>query len=145
MLKEINTKIERVLNSFQDLGLLIARVLMAYGFFMPAFNKWSNIGGVAEWFGTLGIPFPLLNTYMAATTEMAGVVLLTLGLFTRYISFPLIVVMIVAIVTVHLPNGFSAGDNGFEIPVYYMVFLFLFLSHGAGKYSIDYFIFKKTQ
>jgi putative oxidoreductase len=145
MLKEINTKIERVLNSFQDLGLLIARVLMAYGFFMPAFNKWSNIGGVAEWFGTLGIPFPLLNAYMAATTEMAGVVLLTLGLFTRYISFPLIVVMIVAIVTVHLPNGFSAGDNGFEIPVYYMVFLFLFLSHGAGKYSIDYFIFKKTQ
>lgn len=143
MFKEINTKVEIVLNHFQDFGLLIARVLVAYGFLDPALNKWSNISGVAEWFGSLGIPFPLLNAYMAATTEILGVFLLTLGLFTRYISFPLIIVMIVAIVTVHLPNGFSAGDNGFEIPLYYMVFLLLFLSHGAGKYSIDHILFKK--
>jgi putative oxidoreductase len=99
--------------------------------------KWKDIASVGEWFGSLGIPLPLLNAYIAASVETAGVVLLTLGLLTRFISLPLIVVMIVAIVTVHLPNGFSAGDNGFEIPLYYILFLLIFVSNGAGKFSLD--------
>ncbi len=51
--------------------------------------------------------------------------------------------MIVAIVTVHLPHGFSAAQNGFEILFYYMLFLFIFTSFGAGKISLDNFLFKK--
>jgi len=104
-------------------------------------NKWSGIEDVGTWFASMGIPFPLFNAYMAASTEILGVVLLTLGLFTRVISLPLIIVMIVAIVTVHLGNGFSAGDNGFEIPLYYMIFLFIFVSNGAGKFSLDRLLF----
>ncbi|HIP52208.1 MAG TPA: DoxX family protein [Campylobacterales bacterium] len=77
--------------------------------------------------------------------ELLGVILLTLGLFTRLISVPLMVVMVVAIVTVHLAHGFSSGDNGFEIPLYYMLFLFIFTAHGAGKYSLDYLIFGKDK
>ena len=107
--------------------------------------KWKDIDSVAQWFSSLGIPMPLLNAYMAASTEIIGVVLLTLGLFTRLISIPLIVVMIVAIGTVHFSNGFSAGDNGFEIPLYYMLFLIVFLSHGAGKFSIDSILFKDKE
>jgi len=125
----------------KSLSLLLARLVLAYGFYEPAKMKWSDIGSVAEWFTTLGIPFPTLNAYMAASTEATGVVLLTLGLFTRLISLPLIVVMIVAILTVHLPHGFSAGDNGFEIPLYYMLFLFIFVTNGAGKFSLDRLIF----
>ena len=53
----------------------------------------------------------------------------------------MIVIMIVAIVTVHLGNGFSAGDNGYEIPLYYMIFLLTFVSHGAGRFSLDRLIF----
>jgi len=49
--------------------------------------------------------------------------------------------MVVAILTVHLSNGFSAGANGFEIPLYYMIFLMIFISHGAGKFSLDRAIF----
>jgi len=81
----------------------------------------------------------LLSAYMTAIIEILGVGLLALGLFTRLISIPLIVIMLVAIVTVHLPNGFSAGDNGFEIPFYYMLFLMIFTSFGAGKISLDNF------
>jgi len=140
-LKELYINFTHVTNLFKPLSLLFARLVVAYGFYTPAMNKFKDIEGVAEWFGSIGIPFPLLNTYMAATTEMLGVVLLTFGLFTRAISLPLIVVMIVAIVTVHLPNGFSAGDNGFEIPLYYMLFLFIFVANGAGKFSLDRLIF----
>ncbi|HIP12359.1 MAG TPA: DoxX family protein [Arcobacter sp.] len=129
--------------NLSSLSLLTARVVVAYGFYEPAMQKWGNIENVANWFASMGIPMPLLNAYMAATTEILGVVLLTLGLLTRVISIPLIVIMIVAVLTVHLPNGFSAGDNGFEIPLYYGLFLMIFLSHGAGKFSLDNLLFKK--
>lgn len=126
---------------FKSLSLLFARLVVAYGFYNPAMMKWADIDSVAVWFGSMGIPFPTLNAYMAATTEITGVVLLTFGLFTRVISIPLIIVMIVAIITVHLPHGFESGNNGFEIPLYYMLFLFIFLSHGAGKFSFDRLLF----
>ncbi|MDD3325170.1 MAG: DoxX family protein [Sulfurospirillaceae bacterium] len=139
----LHEKSEAILSNFKDFALLIARLTIAYGFYEPAINKWSDIGSVAKWFGTLGIPFPTLSAYLTASTELLGVGLLALGLLTRVISLPLIVVMIVAIVTVHLPNGFSAGANGFEIPFYYMVFLFIFASFGSGKISLDSILFKK--
>ena len=129
-----------LLSKFQSLSLLFLRLILAYGFYEPAMNKWNDIGAVATWFESMGIPLPTLQAYMAASTESAGVVLLTLGLFTRLISIPLMVVMVVAVVTVHLPNGFSSGDNGFEIPLYYFLMLFVLVAHGAGKISIDAFI-----
>ena len=145
MLQTVHKKIKDILINFQSISLLLARLVVAYGFFEPAKAKWSDINAIADWFGSIGIPFPTFNAYMAASTEALGVVLLTLGLFTRLISIPLIFVMVVAIVTVHLPHGFEAGNNGFEIPLYYMLFLFIFLSHGAGKFSLDHLIFGKEQ
>lgn len=145
MIDTIYPTTTRILNKGQSISLLMARLTLAYGFYAPAMQKWSDISSVANWFGTLGIPFPTLNAYMAATTELLGVVLLTLGLFTRLISIPLIIVMIVAITTVHLAHGFSAADNGFEIPLYYMLFLLLFASFGAGKFSLDHLIFGEKQ
>ena len=145
MLKTIYPFTKNILSCGQSLSLLLARLAVAYGFYDPAMQKWSDIGAIATWFGTMGIPFPALNAYMAATTELLGVILLTLGLFTRLISIPLIVVMIVAITTVHLAHGFSAGDNGFEIPLYYMLFLSIFASFGAGKFSLDHLLFGDEQ
>ncbi len=145
MLKDIYPITKSILNNGQSISLLFARLTIAYGFYGPAMNKWSDISSVAKWFGSIGIPFPALSAYLAASTELLGVVLLTLGLFTRLISLPLIVVMIVAITTVHLAHGFSSGDNGFEIPLYYMLFLAIFASFGAGKFSLDHLIFGEEQ
>jgi putative oxidoreductase len=128
------------LSKLKDIHLLVIRLILAYGFYNPAIMKWQNIGSITEWFADMGIPLPGLNAYMAASTEMAGVILLTLGLASRIISIPLIFVMIVAIVTVHLGNGFEAGNNGFEIPVYYILLLLVILIYGAGKLSVDYLI-----
>lgn len=145
MLKTIYPITKNILSNGQSVSLLLARFAVAYGFYEPAMQKWSDISSIATWFGTLGIPFPTLNAYMAASTELLGVVLLTLGLFTRIISIPLMVVMLVAITTVHLAHGFSAGDNGFEIPLYYLLFLALFASLGAGKFSLDHLLFGEEQ
>ena len=145
MLKTIYPITKNILSNGQSISLFLARLAIAYGFYEPAMTKWQDINSVAEWFGSIGIPFPTLNAYMAASTEILGVVLLTLGLFTRLISIPLMIIMIVAITTVHLSNGFSAGNNGYEIPLYYMLFLALFASLGAGKLSLDHLLFGDDQ
>ena len=140
-LKQLYLKYAQLSEYGKSISLLLARLVVAYGFFGPAMMKWSDIASVANWFGSLGIPYPTLNAYMAASTEMTGVVLLTLGFLIRLISIPLIIVMLVAIFTVHIHNGFSCGNNGFEIPVYYMLFLLIFITTGAGRFSLDRIVF----
>jgi putative oxidoreductase len=130
-------KVSRTLDFLKDIPLLAMRLVLAWGFWNPAIMKWKNIDGIADWFGQMGYPLPTLNAYMAATTELAGVVLLFLGIGTRLISIPLMVVMLVAIFTVHLANGFEAGSNGFEIPLYYLIMLLALMVYGPGKYSVE--------
>ncbi|WP_276360277.1 DoxX family protein [Daejeonella sp. H1SJ63] len=125
------------------LPLLLMRLLIAYGFYGPAIMKWNDINSIAEWFESLEIPLPYLNAYLAAGTETLGVVLLFLGLGTRFITIPLIITMLVAIKTVHWANGFEAGENGFEIPLYYIIMLLTLFIYGSGKLSLDRLIEKK--
>lgn len=143
MTTKIYNELCGLFNNLQSFFLLLARLVLAYGFYEPALMKWNDINSVTTWFESLGIPFPTIGAYLASTTELLGVVLVAIGFLTRIMSIPLIIVMIVAIFSVHIGNGFSAGDNGFEIPLYYLLFLGLFASFGAGKFSIDYLVFKK--
>jgi putative oxidoreductase len=143
----MNAKIKHRLNacvSFLEKGkfipLFLIRLVLAYGFYIPATKKWADINSIADWFASIGIPAPHLNAYLAAGTEAAGVVLLALGLGTRMIAIPLIITMMVAIKTVHWANGFEAGENGFEIPLYYIIMLITLLVFGAGKFSLDHVI-----
>jgi len=144
-LKEFYLELSALLNYFQSLALFFARVVVAYGFYKPASMKWADIDATALWFEQLGIPFAYFSTLLTASIEIIGVVLLFLGLFTRFISIPLIVILFVAIGTVHIHNGFSIADNGFEIPLYYILFLTIFASIGAGKFSIDHILFGKDK
>ncbi len=143
MTTKIYNEVCGLFDNTKSFFLLLSRLVLSYGFYEPAMMKWNNIGNVSTWFSSIGIPFPTLNAYLAATTELLGVALIAIGFLTRLISIPLMVIMIVAIFTVHIGNGFSAGDNGFEIPLYYLLFLGLFMSHGAGKFSVDNLVFKK--
>lgn len=145
-------KIDNIKISISKLSFIppfLIRIVLAYGFYEPAMKKWNDIGAIAEWFGNedwgLGLPFPTVNAYLAATTEILGVFLLLLGLGTRIISIPLIFTMLVAIFTVHFENGFAAGDNGFEIPLYYIIMLIVLIINGPGKLSLDHIIYKKLK
>ncbi|MDD2794054.1 MAG: DoxX family protein [Sediminibacterium sp.] len=133
----------RFLSQYNSLPLLLIRLVLAYGFLNPALMKLKDVNGIAEWFESIGIPMPLLNAWLATGTETLGVILLTLGLGSRLISIPLMITMVVAIVTVHGANGFEAGENGYEIPLYYIIFLITILFYGSGKLSLDYLIRQK--
>ncbi len=141
-LKKIYATLGKAGQKTQDISLLLMRLVLAYGFYGPAMMKWNNMHAIGDWFKSLGYPVPYFNAYMAGFTELAGVVLLILGFGTRVITLLLIFVMFIAITTVHLRHGFEAGNNGFEIPLYYAIMLLVLFSFGAGKYSLDYFLKK---
>ena len=128
-----------------DVQLLLFRIILVIGFYSPAMMKVKNLEGVAEWFGSMSYPFPMVSAILAMTTEVLGIVLLTLGLGTRVIALPMMFVMVAAIFTTHISNGFAAGDNGFEIPLYYFLMLFALVVYGSGKYSLDYLLSRKSQ
>lgn len=157
-------KFTELVGNLRSLSLLLVRLIIAYTFYQPAMMKWADISSTAMWFESMGIPLPTLQAYMAATTELLGVILLGLGLFTRLISVPLLIIMFVAIATVHGEHGFAmiqAGSeivdawvngvetqgtlvmlqNGFEMPLYYIIFLLVLVAEGAGKFSLDRLIF----
>ena len=146
MIKNLLEKYYTIASKTQDVGLLFIRLILAYGFWEPAKTKWADINSVADWFESIGIFAPKLNAYMAASTEMLGVFLLLLGFGTRIICFPLIIIMFVAIKTAHWEHGFAAGDNGYEIPLYFILMLLVLLGFGGGKLSVDHLIrkFKKS-
>lgn len=132
--------ITKTTEGLKDIPLLLLRLILAYGFYKPAMMKWNDINAIGDWFKSMDYPFPYFNAYMAGITEVAGFVLLLLGFGTRLISIPLMITMVVAIFTVHLSNGFTAGANGFEIPLYYLLMLFTLMVYGSGRISVDYLI-----
>lgn len=94
------------------LGPLLLRLYLVPVFWMAGMHKLADIDATAAWFGNpdwgLGLPFPELLAWAAALTEAGGALLLLFGLAVRWVSIPLIVTMLVAILAVHLPYGWQA-------------------------------------
>lgn len=129
---------------FKSVLLLAMRLYWGFGFFQSGFGKLADIGGTAQFFSELGIPFPIANAYMAGGIECFGGLFLMAGLFSRFVSFPLIVVMLVAYWTAHkeaLVNIWSSPDQFVAShPFNYLLTALIVLAFGPGKLSLDYLI-----
>jgi len=142
MFKNLFGEISVLFSYPKHLFILASRLIIAYGFAKPALMKLSDMTATAQWFSSIAIPFPTFTAYLVSGIETVGIIGLVLGLFTRSISVLLSFIMMGAMFFVHAPNGFSIANNGIEIPLYYMIFLFIFASFGGGKYSLDNLLFK---
>ena len=89
-----------------------------------------------------GWPAPMefpLNTlmYVAGLLEVAGGLLLVVGLFSRPVAFVLSGMMAVAYFMAHAPGGFFPVLNGGE-PAMLFCFVFLYIAAaGPGPWSVD--------
>ena len=108
MEKLLNNYIRFVKKTSKDVALLGVRAILVFTFIGPGIMKAKNIKGTAQWFEQLGIPLPTISTYLALSAELIGVALLAIGFATEFISLPLLIVMLVAILTVHMSNGWLA-------------------------------------
>lgn len=124
--------------------LLAMRLYWGYMFFISGLGKIGHVSDVAEYFGTLGIPFPEINAYLAAYTECIGGLCLMIGLASRLVSIPLAITMIVALSTAHieaLKNTFSDPQGLIsQLPFNYLLTAIIVFVFGPGKISVDYIL-----
>src|SRR6185295_9728125 len=73
----------------------------------------------------------------AGLSEMGGGLLVTVGLFTPFGAAAVLSAMLVAMVSVHLKNGFFAAGNGIELPFLYAVAALGIALTGGGAISLD--------
>jgi putative oxidoreductase len=74
---------------------------------------------------------------LAGLAEFVGGILVILGLLTPLAALILIGVMIVAVLTVHLKNGFFNTNGGYEFNLALAGMALTLLIIGAGAYSLD--------
>jgi doxX family protein len=55
----------------------------------------------------------------------------------------LMILTAVAWYAVHAGNGYNVCDNGYKMAFIYLLLLLPLLLQGAGKYSLDYLLFRK--
>ena len=96
----------------------------------------NGIDGFTKYIGALGIPYPLVASYLVVGVEILCGLALILGIFARWATLPLITTMIVAVVKVTGKNGFNVFDKGYEYNLVLIACLVLILSQGPGRWSI---------
>jgi putative oxidoreductase len=134
----------RAASNCQSAFLLAIRLYWGAQFAMTGWGKLHSLSDVSEFFGTLGIPFPMFNATLAGATECFGGALLFLGLASRLTALPLIFTMIIAYATADreaVQAIFSDPDKFVTAtPFLFMLAALIVLIFGPGKVSLDYLI-----
>ena len=132
----------------ESISCLVTRVILGCVIFPHGAQKllgWFDGFGFTNTMSyftqTAGLPWAI--AFLVIMGESLGSVGLILGFFTRLSAFGLICIMLGAIITVHIPNGFfmnwfgkQAGE-GFEYHLLVIGIGISLLIGGGGKYSVD--------
>lgn len=124
-----------------ETALLLLRVMLGTVFAFHGAQKlfgWfggPGLNGFASYLGSLGIPFPLANAYLAAGTEFIGGLALIAGVFVGFASIPLTITMLVACFALRA-GGFDAQKGGFEFPLTLAVMTAAIGLLGAGRFTV---------
>ncbi|HYZ72023.1 MAG TPA: DoxX family protein [Chthoniobacterales bacterium] len=128
-------------NFLQSPSLLLLRIYFFWQLFQTGLGKLAHVDKISDYFVSLGIPFPILNAYLAGATETFGSLLLIVGLASRLSAIPVTIVMIVAYLTADfeaVTNFFSDPDKFVKAdPFPFLITALIVLVFGPGKLSID--------
>ena len=142
-LKKIHNFLEN-LQTLDFVGLFLLRVYLFFVLWYAGIGKVDSIDKFSGYLGTLGVPFPEIVSWLVIIIEAGGAVLLLIGLFVRWASVSLMVIMFFAGYLVHYENGWPHEANGIEFAATYGLMLFLLVCLGGGKYlSLDYWVSAK--
>ena len=127
------------------------RLIVGFGFMQHGYAKLAR--GPEDFIGVLhamGLPASFLLGWMTIAVEVLGGFMIMLGALVPLAAVPMIIVLFVAIVTAHLPYGFSSiklqsfdaagahfGQPGYETDLLYLAGLIALSFGGAGPMSVD--------
>jgi len=131
------------LEGLERLALLILRLFLGVVFVMHGSQKLlgafggSGIAGFAGLLAKYGIEPHVLWAWVVAITEFVGGICILFGFLTRFWAAGLVIDMTVAVVRVHLVNGFFWTKGGFEFVLTLGIIALVLLMTGPGSLSMD--------
>ncbi len=107
--------------------------------FIHGWGKLTGPGleGVTGMFGKMGLGAAGAFALAAIFLETVGSLCVAIGLFTRFFAAALAIEMLIALLTAHLPKGFSVGAGGYEYVLLLGLVFFAIALRGGGVYSVD--------
>ena len=137
----------------KNLAPLFPRFILGFGFVYHGFPKLFLPGEREAFVGmlrTIEVPQPGLMAWAVGALEVVGGLALIAGAFVVIFGSLLTINMLVALFTVHLPQGFNFmhmtgmtetgptfGMPGYEVNLLYIAGLVVLILGGAGAFSID--------
>jgi putative oxidoreductase len=139
---------------YQSWYAIPLRLIVGFGFMEHAYAKIARgPEKFASVLHTLGVPGPDLLAWATIFVELFGGLAVLLGAFIPLVSIPMAIVLLVAIFTVHVPNGFSSikllsvdsagahfGPPGYETNLLYLAALVALVLGGSGPLALDRFL-----
>jgi len=126
------------------LGMLSLRLFLAYEFWESGLEKFNGSNWFADIQGQFPFPFSVvpvnISWFLATWVELIGAVMLVIGLGTRFWAFSFLILDVVAWYAVHASSGYNVCDNGYKLPMMYLMMLIPLILSGPGKLSIDHWI-----
>lgn len=126
------------------IGMLGIRLLLAWEFGISGLEKLNGHNWFADIMGDFPFPFNLVpvdvSWFISTWTELIGAAALVVGLGTRFWAVGLLILDVVAWASVHAGNGYNVSDNGYKLPLMYLIMLVPLVLSGPGKLSLDHWI-----
>src|SRR5262245_60969020 len=127
------------------------RLVVGYGFLSHGLAKWhSGPDAFAAILHAIGVPASQLMAWVTIATELLSGIAILIGSFVSLVSIPSIILLAVAIFTVHLPYGFISimllgvsqgraqfGPPGYECDLLYIASLVVLVLIGPTPWSVD--------
>ena len=138
------TRLNRIGEFLPQLAL---RLFLAWEFGESGWEKFTGVNWFADIQDKFPFPFnlvpPDISWQISTWSELLGAAALVIGLGTRFFSLQLIILTIVAWMSVHAGNGYNVCDNGYKLPLIYLILFLPLLFSGPGKLSVDYWLTRK--
>ena len=134
------------------------RLIVGYGFMEHGYAKLARgPDDFANILHALGMPAATMLSWATILIELLGGFAVFVGAFVPLASIPMAIVLLVAIFTVHLPNGFSSiklqsvtaagahfGQPGYETDLLYLAGLAALVLGGSGPFALDQLLRRRS-
>ncbi|MBY3790240.1 DoxX family protein [Photobacterium carnosum] len=136
-------KIEQLLTSNAGFSTLALRIPVGIIFMAHGSQKlfaWFGgygLAGTGQFFESIGLAPGVAMAFLAGSAEFFGGLFIILGLLTRPSALVLGFTMLIAIVSVHLPNGLFMSNGGYEFGLALLAACVSLMLSGGGKVAVD--------
>ena len=129
--------IDRTLAAYNDIALLIGRILIGVLFLVAAYGKFKGLAGTTGYFTRLGVPAPSIVAPLVAAFELGTGVLLVVGFKTRWAALAIGVFVLIAALLAHTNLADQNQLNHFLKNIAIAGGCLALFVSGAGIYSVD--------